>query len=297
MSRKQEQERVDEGGVRQIPVGPAGAPVAWATVDVADYEQVVVWRWYLSPGGYAFRTSAGRSFFMHREIADAPVGKVVHHKNKDGLDNRRANLEVTTQALHMAGHSERRRADLAEAYGDPIIALYRDLGSAEAVAARLGVSAAFVRDYVVDSFSYVELRFLQRKRADKATPLDAVADLRAGQSIFGDAPMPLLAYAEIAREHGLIGPQTISKLYGSWRAALSAAGLPQNRAGGPKPRFTADECEAAVASCADVLGRVPTSVEYDSHARANPGLPSLATVRNRCGSWRAAVEPFMEKAA
>ncbi len=58
---------------------------------------------------YVNKTPAGRLYaqarvpgmgrkrvFMHRLLMEPPHGMVVHHKNNDGLDNRRSNLEVTT---------------------------------------------------------------------------------------------------------------------------------------------------------------------------------------------------------
>ena len=41
---------------------------------------------------------------LHRLIINAPPGKIVHHKNHNTLDNRKENLEVKTQAEHVAEH-------------------------------------------------------------------------------------------------------------------------------------------------------------------------------------------------
>ncbi len=38
---------------------------------------------------------------MHRLIMDAPKGKYVDHRNHDTLDNRRANLRITTSSGNM----------------------------------------------------------------------------------------------------------------------------------------------------------------------------------------------------
>lgn len=38
--------------------------------------------------------------YMHREVLSAPRGVHVHHKNGNGLDNRRANLEIVTPTTH-----------------------------------------------------------------------------------------------------------------------------------------------------------------------------------------------------
>lgn len=37
---------------------------------------------------------------MHRLILNCPQGKVVHHKNRNTLDNRKCNLEIVTPEEH-----------------------------------------------------------------------------------------------------------------------------------------------------------------------------------------------------
>lgn len=49
--------------------------------------------WTNVPGNY---TPVRRHMSMHRLLMNPPVGMVVHHKNNNGLDNRRENLETTT---------------------------------------------------------------------------------------------------------------------------------------------------------------------------------------------------------
>ena len=39
---------------------------------------------------------------LHRVLKRAPPGKVVHHRNGNRLDNRRSNLELTSQARNVA---------------------------------------------------------------------------------------------------------------------------------------------------------------------------------------------------
>jgi hypothetical protein len=74
----------------------------YAIVDVEDYEKLAQDDWHLWESGsynqYAIRYEKGESLKMHREIMNAPVGLVVDHKNGDGLDNRKENLRITTQA-------------------------------------------------------------------------------------------------------------------------------------------------------------------------------------------------------
>jgi hypothetical protein len=42
-------------------------------------------------------SEGGGRVLMHRLLMQPGDGMVVHHKNNDGLDNRRSNLEITTQ--------------------------------------------------------------------------------------------------------------------------------------------------------------------------------------------------------
>jgi len=46
-------------------------------------------------------------FLMHRVITNAPDGMVVDHKNGDGLDNRRVNLRVVSQADNCRGFKKK----------------------------------------------------------------------------------------------------------------------------------------------------------------------------------------------
>lgn len=50
---------------------------------------------------------AGR-VIMHRLIMQPPVGKVIHHINNNGLDNRRSNLMITSNRANIRFHYEER---------------------------------------------------------------------------------------------------------------------------------------------------------------------------------------------
>lgn len=72
-------------------------------VDDADAGLINAHRWYAVKRGrcaerlYAEASVSGRTVLMHRLLAGNPAGKVVDHRNSDGLDNRRANLRICTQ--------------------------------------------------------------------------------------------------------------------------------------------------------------------------------------------------------
>ena len=78
----------------------------YAIVDNADYEWLSGWKWtylmtkrheYACRNVYRPRKQHG---MMHREIMQPEKGIVVHHKNGNGLDNRRGNLLICTMQWH-----------------------------------------------------------------------------------------------------------------------------------------------------------------------------------------------------
>lgn len=78
-------------------------------VDEADFEALNAYRW-LANGPHSNgkfyahrfeRIGGSRSnIYMHRQIMQPGVGRVVDHINGDPLDNRRANLRVSSQAFN-----------------------------------------------------------------------------------------------------------------------------------------------------------------------------------------------------
>lgn len=85
-----------------------------AKVDDADYKFLSQWNWYckttrtegLVSKNYAARferrRGKGHTIYMHRVITKCEKTKEIHHKNGDGLDNRRRNLKVTTKTENLA---------------------------------------------------------------------------------------------------------------------------------------------------------------------------------------------------
>lgn len=90
--------------MRTIPLRDrTGAIVAEVLVDDADYEWLSQWRWSLHRGArqlYAERHEGTRrnkrTIRMHRQIAGLQHGdgRMVDHRNRNGLDNRRENLRI-----------------------------------------------------------------------------------------------------------------------------------------------------------------------------------------------------------
>lgn len=130
----------------RIPVGPSGSVVAWATVDLQDYERLIVHRWYLAGRGYAFRTLGGKSVFMHREVLDFPDSEDIDHVNDDKLDNRRENLLACTHAYNVQVGAKSTVLPMR----DRIRELRLDGWQNQAIADELGIGVQSVTKYAKD---------------------------------------------------------------------------------------------------------------------------------------------------
>lgn len=92
----------------------------FAIVDDEDYEWLNQWKWYCQfhrnrRYGYARRTATngnGKPLMvgMHREILGLEIGDgiEVDHINHNGLDNRRANLRISTRGQNMRNRLKQR---------------------------------------------------------------------------------------------------------------------------------------------------------------------------------------------
>jgi len=85
----------------------------YTLVDPEDYERLSAYDWYLYEVSkwtcYAARFEGKKIVYMHREITKAPAGKVVHHKDSNGLNNTKSNLEIITLAENNMHCRKRRR--------------------------------------------------------------------------------------------------------------------------------------------------------------------------------------------
>ena len=74
----------------------------YAIVDPEDYWKLSQYNWLLyeslSKKCYAVSLQGKKNVYMHRVIMDAPAGKLVDHRDRDGLNNTRENLRFATPA-------------------------------------------------------------------------------------------------------------------------------------------------------------------------------------------------------
>jgi hypothetical protein len=94
---------------RLIPLYIENVVVAFAEVDVDMKEELMRFKWYLSPDGYAVYYNAilNCNISMHRYVMDFPEGLVVDHLRWNRLDNRRHRMKscsITENNRNMARH-------------------------------------------------------------------------------------------------------------------------------------------------------------------------------------------------
>jgi hypothetical protein len=81
----------------------------WTILNSRDYYRLKYFRWFVfatSGKFYAHRCAIIKNrntkrISMHREIMNAPKGKLVDHRNGDSLDNRRVNLRFATNRQNL----------------------------------------------------------------------------------------------------------------------------------------------------------------------------------------------------
>ncbi len=98
----------------------------YAIVDPDDYYRLNQYKWSASRVGrkfYAVRTGParngkrGKSYRMHREVANIPEGLECDHINANSLDNRKANLRPATRRQNCWNSSKRRPKSLSKYKG------------------------------------------------------------------------------------------------------------------------------------------------------------------------------------
>lgn len=80
--------------------------------------------------------------------------------------------------------------------------------------------------------------------------------------------------------------RTLHNRFGSWVAAVEAAGVDVDRVPDPPASYTRADCLDALAEVARDLDGSPTGHEYEAHRPAD--APSVATIIDQCDGWNAA---------
>jgi hypothetical protein len=98
----------------------ADAKYRFAIVDPEDYGKVAIDDWQLYNNHnckyYAVRLIDSKIVFMHRQIMSAPSfglaqggqGKVIDHRNREGLDNRKSNLRIATRSQNNCNRKQKK---------------------------------------------------------------------------------------------------------------------------------------------------------------------------------------------
>lgn len=169
---------------------------------------------------------------------------------------------------------------------------YLDCKDLAEVARRLELPRSLVRE-VVDSELTAADRRKDRNTRKKYSDDELIDFLRAASQDLGGV-LSGAAYDEFARSRrtadGRPWPtrQTHILRYGTWRKAVTAAGLSANPSSpiAGQTLFDDNQCIDALRAAARSIGRAPTADEYEEFARLSGGaFPSQATVRNRLGRW------------
>lgn len=217
-------------------------------------------------------------------------------------------------------------ADREAADARVVAAFYRTVSVAE-TAEEAGLSEAAVRRVlaarVPDHRVLTTVPSTRARRFDddalRASLREAAQALEedggGGSGSSGPAHVSFAAYEAFVAAHPTLadgsdrpGGQVMHLRFGSWNAALAAAGLPVGgpggasvqdgagrpvRRGGRAKEFDADSVRAAVVACWRDSGAAPSASAYDAWQKArrreDPGvrLPSTATARKIAGQWSA----------
>lgn len=210
---------------------------------------------------------------------------------REGVRNRLKRLGIKPRSLSETNRlrEDRETALQAEAIQQAFLRTRSLEQTAEQVGLQLSWVQRFVRDQVPDSDVLVRA---PRNVAKKYTEEDLFESLREAASL-SPGNLAAGAYDAFVRAHGTLadgrprpGKQAMALRYGSWRAALEAAGLPANAHSGPQKEFDEVDAVGAVVECWRAVGRPPTGDAYDEWQQKHVGRrPSKVTVRKLAGPW------------
>ena len=204
---------------------------------------------------------------------------------------------TTTKARRRT--KERGQAELKIQIADEVVAMYHETPNVQTIARQNGWPLQVVEDIVAENYPVADRRKLQGRQVSQGSRQisneDLAAHVRRAAARHPLVPLRLKEYEAYAKEHGVPGPQTVSRRFGgsdhSWTEALVEIGgiAHSARARAPRsaPRFGPREAVMAVATVAVVIGHLPTVAEYERERDliGRTGVPSVATIRNRTDGW------------
>lgn len=194
-----------------------------------------------------------------------------------------------------------RRQQLVSQHRDEILDLIGAGAAPAEVADRLSIPQQLVREVLRDDPSRLRLAAFRRNARKRHAPRysdDEIIECLRTASVEIGGVLTTAEYTSFARTREFPdgrpwpGHQTPALRFGSWRAALQRAGLEANppSAIAGQRLFTREHCVDAILEVEREVGHPPTAAEYERAASASNGvLPSLATVRHRCGGWQEAL--------
>lgn len=183
------------------------------------------------------------------------------------------------------------RLDEARAAAATLLEAFRAGADISEVADRLGLSRDAATEVVRDGSSDRD-RALRRASSGRAragaayTNGQLTESVRAVAAQLGRTPTSPEYNAAASRDR-LPSLPTVSQRFGSWNAALVAAGLqPLQAKRAYTRRWNEDACWAAARLAArESGGALPSVQRYEQLAAERTDLPSSATLRNRLGPW------------
>lgn len=196
--------------------------------------------------------------------------------------------------------AELKRKLLADSNRERIIEAFLDSKTPEAIAGELGIPLRVVREVVAEDPRHTRILSARThaKRTEQRYSDDDLIDCLRSASLEIGGVLTTAAYSALAKTRSFRDArpwpthQTPSNRFGSWRGALQRAGLQSNppSAIAGQRIFTREHCIEAILEVERALGRLPTAADYERYAAKMGGaLPSLATLRHRCGGWREAL--------
>lgn len=212
--------------------------------------------------------------------------------SREGVSKRLESLGIKPRAASETLELRGRRETSIKAQA--IQATFLRTRSIQETAEEFGLRSVWVKRFVEEQVpDFKVLTRAPRSTAKKYSAEDLFASLRKAASSSANN-LTTATYDQFVKTHETLtngrprpGTQTMLLRYGSWGAALEAAGLPANPHSGPKKGFDEADAVSAVVECWRTTGRPPVVTMYDEWQRQHKARPSPATVLKLAGPWNA----------